>query len=134
MFFLKYAHKNLKRHPKRTLILISAIVLTTAFVIWLLSLARSSTNQITNQITSAFTGRYTLTHPKFYASDDYRKLNFYKTINLRRISKTQTKKLAKRVFFPVFASGEKKTSGVLLVGIEAQKEKKLYGFRRLWAT
>lgn len=128
MFFLKYAHKNLKRHPKRTLILITAIILTTTFVIWLLSLARSSTNQITNQITSAFSGRYTLTHKGFYASDDYRKLNFYKTINLRKIPKAKLKELTKRVFFPVFASGEKKTSGVLLVGIEAQKEKKLNQF------
>lgn len=130
MFLIKFAHKNIKRHPKRAVMLSTAIIITTAFVIWLLSLADSSTNQITNQITSAFSGRYTLSHPEFHDDEDFRKMNFYKTINLRTIKSSEINQLAKRVFFPVFISGETKTAGSLLVGIEHLKEKELNTFSR----
>ncbi|MGE3610904.1 MAG: ABC transporter permease [Bacteriovoracaceae bacterium] len=124
-FLLKYSYRNLWRSPKRTLIMVLSLALGSAYIIWVLNFANSGSKEIMNEFLTQYAGNYQIVHPDYYENDK-RKFNNFKTINDDLIpDKTLFEKSCQRVTAPVFISGEKKTLGVLLTGIEVEKEKLL---------
>jgi len=75
---------------------------------------------------SQYAGQYQITHQDYYKKDDSKHFDIYRTITDSDISdKSLIEKSTQRVTSPVFISGEKKTLGVLLTGLEVEKEQKL---------
>ena len=125
-YLLKYSYRNLFRVPKRTLIMILSLSLGCGFIIWDLNFANSGSREIMNDFLTQYAGNYHITHPDYYDSKNKKEFNIYKTISDEELlNKGQIEKSTKRAIAPVFVSGEKKTLGVLLTGLEVKKEKRL---------
>lgn len=125
-FLLKFSYRNLGRSPKRTLIMLFSLSIGTSFIIWDLNFSNSGSREVVNSFLKQYAGVYHVTHPNYYNKTNTKEFNNYKTISDDLITDENLKeKSTKRVTAPVFISGEKKTLGVLLTGIESTKEKKL---------
>lgn len=124
-YMVKFAFRNLGRAPKRTFVMIMSLAIGLAFIIWDLNFAESGSSEIMKKFLRQYSGRYHITHQDFYDKNNKKKFNPYKIISDAHIeNKDLLKKTTPRVVVPSFLSGEKKTLGVLLTGIDATLEKK----------
>lgn len=122
-FLLKFSYRNLWRAPKRTLIMLLSLSICTGYIIWDLNFAKSGSKEVMKEFLGLYAGIYQITNSEYYSGNDFRKFNTYKTITDDDIADKELLKLTtKRVTSPVFLSGEKKTLGVLLTGLDVEKE------------
>jgi len=122
-FMLKFSYRNLWRAPKRTFIMVLSLALGTGFIIWDLNFANSGSREVMNEFLTQYAGLYQITHPDYYKNNYTKEFDNYQTISDEQISdKSLIEKSTARITAPVFLSGEKKTLGVLLTGLEVQKE------------
>lgn len=125
-FLFKFSYRNLWRAPKRTFIMILSLSIGTGFIIWDLNFANSGSKEVMKEFLAQYAGQYHITHREYYDQDNKKEFNNYKTISDNEIQdKSLFKKSTTRVTAPVFVSGEKKTLGILLTGIETERELKL---------
>ena len=126
-YLIKFSFRNLFRNPKRTMIMIMSLAFGTGFIIWDLNFANSGSQEVMKEFLSQYAGSYHITHKGYYYDNKNKKLfNNFKTINDEIIEdKSVFEKTTKRITAPVFISGMKKTLGVLMTGIEVDKEKRL---------
>jgi putative ABC transport system permease protein len=125
-FLIKYSYRNLFRAPKRTLIMLMSLSLGSGFIIWDLNFANSGSSEVMKEFLSQYAGQYQVTHEDYYKKDNKKEFNNYKTISDEDIKDKALFELSiQRVTAPVFVSGEKKTLGVLLTGLDVPREKKL---------
>ncbi len=126
MYLIKFSYRNLFRSPKRTLIMIISLSLGCGFIIWDLNFANSGSREIMKDFLKQYAGVYHITHPNYYDSKNKKEFNTYKTMTDDELEKKELiNQSTRRAVAPVFISGEKKTLGVLLTGLEVEKEKKL---------
>lgn len=125
-FLLKYSYRNLWRAPKRTLIMLLSLSLGTGFIIWNLNFANSGSKEVMKEFLAQYAGEYHITHKEYYNEENKKEFNNYKTITDDDIpDKSLLTHSTRRVTAPVFVSGDKKTLGVLLTGLEVEKELRL---------
>jgi putative ABC transport system permease protein len=125
LFLLKFSYRSLWRSPKRTAILILGLSLGTGFIIWDLNFANSGSKEVMKEFLAQYAGEYNITHKNYYA-ENKKEFNNYKTISDEDIGEPKLLlKSTRRVTAPVFISGEKKTLGVLLTGLEVARELEL---------
>jgi ABC-type lipoprotein release transport system permease subunit len=106
--------------------MIASLSLATGFIIWDLNFANSGSKEVMKEFLSQYAGRYQLTHPEYYKVANSRLFNNYKTMSDDQVpDKSLFRKSVRRVTAPVYFSGEKKTLGVLLTGIEVNNELRL---------
>ncbi len=106
--------------------MVLSLSLGTGFIIWDLNFAYSGSKEVMKEFLSQYAGQYHITHPEYYNKESRKRFNNYKTITDEVIEdKTLLEKSSRRVTAPIFISGEKKTLGVLLTGLEIEKEKKI---------
>jgi putative ABC transport system permease protein len=125
-FLIKYSFRNLFRVPKRTLIMIISLSFGCGFIIWDLNFANSGSREIMNEFLSQYAGQYHIAHPQYYDEENKKEFNTYKMFNDGELEdQSLIDKSTRRVNGPVFISGDKKTLGVLLTGLEVEKERQL---------
>ena len=125
-FLFKFSYRNLWRAPKRTFIMLLSLSLGTGFIIWDLNFANSGSKEVMKEFLTQYAGRYHITNNDYYDPNNRKEFNNYKTLTDAEITDPTVFELStKRVTAPVFVSGEKKTLGVLLTGLEVQKETNL---------
>ncbi|MFP5387237.1 MAG: ABC transporter permease, partial [Bacteriovoracia bacterium] len=125
-FLFKFSYRNLWRAPKRTFIMILSLSIGTGFIIWDLNFANSGSKEVMKEFLAQYAGQYHITHKDYYDPENKKEFNNYKIISDDEIQdKSLFKKSTRRVTAPVFVSGEKKTLGVLLTGVETERETKL---------
>ncbi len=125
-YLVKFSYRNLFRVPRRTLIMILSLSLGCGFIIWDLNFANSGSKEMMKEFLSQYAGNYHITHPDFYDDHNKKEFNLYKTMSDAELEEKDLIQLStKRVNAPVFISGEKKTLGVLLTGLDVVKEKKI---------
>lgn len=125
-YLLKFSYRNLFRVPKRTLIMILSLSFGCGFIIWDLNFANSGSREIMKDFLAQYAGQYHITNPVYYDAKNKKEFNLYKTMTDDELEdKSLIEKSTRRVNAPVFISGEKKTLGVLLTGLEVEKEQKL---------
>ena len=125
-FLIKFSYRNLWRSPRRTIIMLFSLAIGCAFIIWNLNFANSGTKEVMKEFLAQYAGQYHITHSKYYNSENPKEFNNFKTITDENIlNKDIFAKSTRRVTAPVFVSGEKKTLGVLLTGLEIDREKQL---------
>lgn len=130
LFLLKFSYRNLWRAPKRTLIMIASLAFATGFIIWDLNFANSGSREVMKEFLSQYAGRYQLTHPEYYKVANSRLFNNYKTMSDDMVTDDSLfRKSVRRVTAPVYFSGEKKTLGVLMTGVEVESELRLTHLR-----
>src|SRR5690606_26652612 len=121
-FLIKFSYRNLLRVPKRTFIMILSLALGTGFIIWDLNFANSGSKEVMKEFLSQYAGLYHITHKDYYDKENKKLFNNYKTLSDEEIANPELIKMStKRITAPVFISGEKKTLGVLLTGVEVEK-------------
>lgn len=125
-FLLKFSYRNLFRAPKRTMIMVASLALAAGFIVWDLNFANSGSREVMKEFLSQYAGRYQLTNEKYYEEPNSRVFNNYMTMSDDQVpDKSLFAKAVRRVTAPVFLSGEKKTLGVLLTGIDVESELRL---------
>jgi putative ABC transport system permease protein len=125
-YLLKFSYRNLFRVPKRTIIMILSLSFGCGFIIWDLNFANSGSREIMKDFLAQYAGQYHITNPEYYDAQNKKQFDLYKTMTDDDLEdKSLIEKSTKRVNAPVFISGEKKTLGVLLTGLEVAKEQKL---------
>ncbi|MBF0313734.1 MAG: ABC transporter permease [Oligoflexia bacterium] len=125
-FLFTYSFRNLWRRPKQTLVLMSAIIFSCVFILWVFNLNYASFKEIIKEITSQYVGISQLTHENYYKLDK-NSVNSYKYLTSQILPPSLQEELAQgkfslRVSSPVFLSASKKTLGVMLVGTHAHDE------------
>lgn len=126
LFLLKFSYRNLWRAPKRTMIMVLSLSLAAGFIIWDLNFANSGSKEVMKEFLSQYAGRYQLTHPDYYEVANSKLFNNYKVMSDSDVSdKNLFATSTRRVTAPVFLSGEKKTLGVLMTGIDVADELRL---------
>jgi len=125
-YILKFSYRNLFRAPKRTLIMILSLSLGCGFIIWDLNFANSGSKEIMKEFLTQYAGYYHITNPEYYNAKNKKEFNQFKTMSDNDLEeKSLIEKSTRRAVAPVFISGQKKTLGVLLTGLEVEKERKL---------
>jgi ABC-type lipoprotein release transport system permease subunit len=125
-YLLKFSYRNLFRVPKRTIIMILSLSFGCGFIIWDLNFANSGSREIMKGFLAQYAGQYHITNLQYYDAQNKKKFDLYKTMSDDDLEdKSLIEKSTRRVNAPVFISGEKKTLGVLLSGLEVEKERKL---------
>ena len=126
LFLLKFSYRNLWRAPKRTFIMLLSLSLGTGFIIWDLNFANSGSKEVMKEFLGQYAGQYHVTHKDYYDPENKKEFDNYKTISDSDIpDKNLLGQSTRRVTAPVFVSGEKKTLGVLLTGLDSERELKL---------
>lgn len=126
LFLLKFSYRNLWRSPKRTMIMIASLAFAAGFIIWDLNFANSGSKEVMKEFLSQYAGRYQLTHPDYYKVANSRLFNNYKIMTDEMVTdKSLFAQSVRRVTAPVYFSGEKKTLGVLMTGIDVTDELRL---------
>lgn len=134
-FLFKFSYRNLFRAPKRTFIMLMSLAIGTGFIIWDLNFANSGSKEVMKEFLAQYAGQYHITHTDYYNKDNKKEFNNYKVISDSQITdKSLLEYSTRRVTAPVFISGEKKTLGVLLTGLETEKEIKLSTLERAVTT
>jgi ABC-type lipoprotein release transport system permease subunit len=105
--------------------------LGTGFIIWDLNFANSGSKEVMKEFLAQYAGHYHITHKDYYAPNNKKEFNNFKTLTDAEIpDKSLLVNSTRRVTAPVFVSGEKKTLGVLLTGLEVEKEIRLTTLER----
>lgn len=124
-YLVRFAFRNLGRAPKRTFVMMLSLAVGLSFIIWDLNFAVSGSSEIMKKFLKQYSGRYHITHTDFYGTNNKKKFDPYKYITDEEIQdKSVIQTSTQRVIVPSFLSGEKKTLGVLLTGIDPIQEKK----------
>jgi putative ABC transport system permease protein len=126
-FLFKFSLRNLKRNPKRTLILFIAITFAALLVVWAFNINKSGVDETIKDITSHYVGKFQASHKEFDLFSNDIKLHKYLKEDYNSPELTQ---LAPRAVAPVFVSGQKKTVGVLMIGVLPERELKLTQFHK----
>jgi putative ABC transport system permease protein len=106
--------------------MVFSLALSTGFIIWDLNFANSGSKEVMKEFLGQYAGRYQITHPDYYAKTTKKEFSIYKTLSDEDIKDPGVMRAStKRVTAPVFISGQKKTLGVLLSGIDVAKELRL---------
>lgn len=130
-FLIKFSYRNLWRSPKRTIIMLLSLSLGTAFIIWDLNFANSGSREVMKEFLTQYAGRYHITDADYYDPDNRKEFDIYKTLSDEEIQdKSLLEDSTRRVTAPVFVSGQTKTLGVLLTGVEVEKETRLTTLER----
>lgn len=130
-FLIKFSYRNLWRAPKRTFIMLMSLAIGSGFIIWDLNFANSGSKEVMKEFLTQYAGQYHITHKKYYDELNKKEFNNFKIITDEQIpDKSLLEYSTRRVTAPVFVSGEKKTLGVLLTGLETEKETKLTTLER----
>lgn len=125
-YLIKFSYRNLFRVPRRTMIMIFSLAFGCAFIIWDLNFANSGSKEIMKDFLSQYAGQYHIANPEYYDPNNRKLFNLYQTMSDEDLEdKSLLEKSTRRANAPVFISGEKKTLGVLLTGLEVAKEKRL---------
>jgi ABC-type lipoprotein release transport system permease subunit len=125
-FMVKFSYRNLWRSPMRTVIMLMSLSVGSAFIIWDLNFANSGSKEMMTEFLSQYAGNYHITNADYYGIKNRKEFNNYKTLSDSDVSdKTLFDKSTQRVTAPVFISGEKKTLGALLTGLEVERELEL---------
>lgn len=131
-FLIKFSYRNLWRAPKRTFIMLLSLSLGTSFIIWDLNFANSGSREVMKEFLAQYAGQYHVTHNDYYDAKNRKEFNNFKILSDDQITdKSIIEKSTRRITAPVFLSGEKKTLGVLLTGLEVDKETKLSTLSRV---
>jgi putative ABC transport system permease protein len=126
MFLLKYSYRNLWRAPRRTFIMLLSLSIGSGFIIWDLNFANSGSKEVMKEFLQQYAGSYHITHNGYYNPQNRKEFNNFYTLSDADIERKDLFALSTpRVTAPVFISGEKKTLGVLLTGLEVEKENQL---------
>lgn len=134
-FQIKFAYRNLWRSPKRTIIMLLSLSLGTGFIIWDLNFANSGSREVMKEFLTQYAGQYHISHEDYYDPENKKEFNNYKTIKDEQIQdKSLFADSTQRITAPVFVSGEKKTLGILLTGLETEKEMRLTTLPRAVTT
>lgn len=134
-FLIKFAYRNLWRAPKRTAIMLLSLALGSGFIIWDLNFANSGSKEVMKEFLAQYAGQYHITNKDYYDENNKKEFDNYKTMTDDEIQdKSLFEKSSRRVTAPVFVSGEKKTLGVLLTGLEVDRENKLSTIYRAVTT
>ncbi len=103
-----------------------SLSLGTGFIIWDLNFANSGSKEVMKEFLGQYAGQYHVTHKDYYDPENKKEFDNYKTISDSDIpDKNLLGQSTRRVTAPVFVSGEKKTLGVLLTGLDSERELKL---------
>lgn len=122
-FIVKFSYRNLWRAPKRTLIMLLSLMLGTTFIIWDLNFATSGSMEVVKSFLVQYAGRYHVTAPGYYERTNTKLFDIYKTIRESDVQDPEVLRLSTpRVSAPVFISGERKTLGILMAGIDVNRE------------
>lgn len=125
-YLIKFSYRNLFRVPKRTLIMVLSLSLGCGFIIWDLNFANSGSREIMKEFLAQYAGQFHITHKNFYDTKNKKQFDVFKTISDEEIKdKSLFTQSSRRVVAPVFISGEKKTLGVLLTGLDVKRELEL---------
>ncbi len=126
LFLVKFSYRNLWRAPKRTMIMVLSLSLAAGFIIWDLNFANSGSKEVMKEFLSQYAGRYQLTHPDYYEVANSKLFNNYKVMSDDQVTdKSLFATSTRRITAPVFLSGDKKTLGVLMTGIDVADELRL---------
>ncbi len=126
LFLLKFSYRNLWRSPKRTMIMVLSLSLAAGFIIWDLNFANSGSKEVMKEFLSQYAGRFQLTNPGYYEVANSKLFNNYKVMSDEDVTdKSLFATSTRRVTAPVFLSGDKKTLGVLMTGIDVAGELRL---------
>lgn len=126
LFLVKFSYRNLWRAPKRTMIMVLSLSLAAGFIIWDLNFANSGSKEVMKEFLSQYAGRYQLTHPDYYEVANSKLFNNYKIMSDEDVTdKNLFATSTRRITAPVFLSGDKKTLGVLMTGIDVNDELRL---------
>lgn len=134
-FLIKFSYRNLWRAPKRTFIMLLSLSIGCGFIIWDLNFANSGSGEVMKEFLTQYAGNYHITHAEFYDKNNKKEFNPFRILTDGEISnKNLFKKSSQRVIAPVFASGEKKTLGILLTGLDIEKENTLSTLKKAIAV
>ena len=124
-FLFRYSHRNLWRNPRRTWLMLLSLSFGVAFILLIMNFSDSGINETRKEFLKHFTGEYTLTHPAYFDQKNLSKFNKYKTVSDEDFPPDLLKMTAPRVLSKLYASTEKKTLGILMVGMDPVQEKGL---------
>lgn len=125
-YLIKFSYRNLFRVPKRTMIMVFSLAFGCGFIIWDLNFANSGSREIMKDFLSQYAGQYHIANSNYYDPKNRKLFNIYQTMSDDDLeNKSLIEKSTRRTNAPVFISGEKKTLGVLLTGLEVEKEQSL---------
>ena len=106
--------------------MVLSLSLAAGFIIWDLNFANSGSKEVMKEFLSQYAGRYQLTHPDYYEVANSKLFNNYKTMSDADVTdKSLFATSTRRITAPVFLSGDKKTLGVLMTGIDVSDEQRL---------
>lgn len=125
LFQVKFALRNVLRSTGRSIILIGGIATGTCFIITLLNFSRSGMVETKKKFLDHFSGERVLTRKNFY-SHDRKKFDRFKTISPQDSDfYTDFPKSSRRILFHALAAGPDRSRGVLVVGVEPDRETRL---------
>lgn len=124
--FLKLAVRNLRRHLRRTLITLTAVAVGLAGLIFLWGYVDGTNRQMITNITGYLTGHIEI-HQRGYHDDPTLDLAFGEPsgIAVRVAGTPSVAAVAPRIEGEALLSGQDKTRGVLVVGIDPRYEDKV---------
>ncbi len=109
--------------------MILSLIFATSYMIFDLNFAESGSREIIKELLNQYFGRLQITHQNYYSKDDTKSFNVYKTISQHDPLFKNIPLLTPRVTLPILISGLRKTQGVLMVGINPERERQLTKLR-----
>ena len=124
--FLKLALRGLRRNLRRSLITISAIAIGLAALVFLRGYIDGTNRQMITNITGYLSGHLQV-HQRGYHDDPTLDLTFSRADELmaRFDKRGAIAAIAPRIESPALASGPEKTRGVLVVGVDPERERRV---------
>jgi putative ABC transport system permease protein len=120
-FLIAYSLRNLWRHPRRTLGLATGIALSVTVLVGLLTFTEAALREITREITAHFVGEAQLVHESFYL-EDITETNPQHLLSPELVKPTNA--ACPRTTTSAFLGGKNLTTGVQLVGLDPECERK----------
>jgi putative ABC transport system permease protein len=124
-FLIKYAWRNLFRHPMRTLVMALGLAFGTGYIIFALNFSESGSREVVADFLSQYFGHHQVVHPRYYPDADKKRFDQAWTISDELTRAIPMESHVRRVTLPVFLSGPLKTLGTLLSGVEVEQETRL---------
>lgn len=124
--FLKLALRGLRRNPRRSLITLSAIAFGLAALVFLWGYVDGINRQMIDNITGYMTGHLQV-HQRGYHDDPTLDLTFDRADELmaRFDKRGAIAAIAPRIESPALASGTVKTRGVMVIGVDPERERRV---------
>jgi len=120
-FLIKFGMRNLLRAKGRTLLMFFGLCLSSAFILWSLNFSFSGSREVMNQFLEQFQGHYQVAHKDYFNSDDVKEFNFFKLVSDKDFPHL-LEESTPRITGGAFISGLHKSSGVMVTGIDPEKE------------